>query len=101
MPRPRLLSTSIRTPWVSVRSLDVRAGLAVLGGRDVPGAPIARLRRAPERAMPCPCALPAKRARLTMPNHGVLTPTHYGKLLPPPATAELVAGAPAGTSLGE
>src|SRR5438874_2278278 len=93
MPRPRLLSTSIRTPWVSVRSLEVRAGLAVLGGRDVPGAPIAGLRRAPERAMPCPCALPAKSARLTMSNHGVLTPIYYGKFLPPPATAGLVAGA--------
>src|SRR5882724_8118116 len=73
MPRPRLLSTSIRTPWVSVRSLEVRAGLAVLVGRDVTGAPIAGLRRAPERAMPCPCALLAKSARLTMSNHDVLT----------------------------
>src|SRR2546423_2129655 len=100
MPRPRLLSTSIRTPWVSVRSLEVRAGLAVLVGRDVPGAPIAGLRRAPERAMPCPCALPAKSARLTMSNHGVLTPIYYGKFLPPPATAGLVACALVFTNLG-
>src|SRR5258708_24952195 len=90
MPRPRLLSTSIRTPWVSVRALEVRAGLAVLVGRDVPGTPIAGLPRAPERAMPCPCALFAKTARLTMSNHGVLTPIYYGKFLPPPAHAGLV-----------
>src|SRR6476620_10373493 len=90
MPRPRLLSTSIKTPLVSVRSLEVRAGLAVLVGRDVPVAPIAGLRPAPERAMPCPCALLAKTARLTMSNHGVLTPIYYGKFLPPPATAGLV-----------
>jgi len=76
---------------VSVRSLEVRAGLAVLVGRDVSGTPIAGLRRAPERAMPCPCALLAKTARLTMSNHGVLTPIYYGKFLPPPATAGLVA----------
>jgi hypothetical protein len=90
MPRPRLLSTSIMTPWVAVRSLEVRAGLAVLVGCDVPDAPIEGLRRAPERAMPCPCALLAKIARLTMSNHGVLTPIYYGKFLPPPATAGLV-----------
>src|SRR6476659_1678674 len=90
MPRPRLLSTSIRTPLVSVRSLEVRAGLALLVGRDVTDAPIAGLLRAPERAMPCPCALLAKTARLTMSNHDVLTPIYYGKFLPPPATAGLV-----------
>src|SRR5947207_9333712 len=90
MPRPRLLSTSIRTPWVSVRSLEVRAGPAVLGDRDVPGTPIEGLRCPPGRAMPCPCALLAKTARLTMSNHGVLTPIYYGKFLLPPAPAGLV-----------
>src|SRR5258707_12962225 len=100
MPRPRLLSTSIKTPWVPVRSLEVRAGLAVLGGRDVIGPPIEGLRCPPERAMPCPCALLAKTARLTMSNHGVLTPIYYGKFLPPPATAGLVASALVFTNLG-
>src|SRR5258707_15805064 len=90
MARPGLLSTSIRTPWVSVPSLEVRAGPAVLGDRDVPRPPIEGLRCPPERAMPCPCALLAKTARLTMSNHGVLTPIYYGKFLPPPATAGLV-----------
>jgi len=52
----------------------------VLGDRGVPGTPIEGLRRAPERAMPCPCALLAKTARLTMSNHGVLTPIYYGKI---------------------
>src|SRR6059058_1030089 len=89
MPRPRLLSASIMTPWVPGRSLEVRAGLAGLVGRDVTGAGIGRLNR-PGLAMPCPCALLAKTARLTMSNHGVLTPIYYGKFLPPPAPAGLV-----------
>src|SRR5438552_14661009 len=89
MPRPRLLSTSIMTPWVPVRSLEVRAGLAGLVGRDVTGARIGGLSH-PGLAMPCPCALLAKTARLTMSNHGVLTPIYYGKFLPPPVTVGLV-----------
>src|SRR6478752_787332 len=100
MPRPRLLSTSIRTPWVAVGPLEVRAGLAALVGRDVPGTPIGGLLRAAERAMPCPCALLAKTARLTMSNHGVLTPIYYGKFLPPPATAGLVPPCASFTNLG-
>src|SRR5438876_9971797 len=86
MPRPRLLSTSIRTPWVPLRSLVVRTGLAVLGDRDVPGIPIGGL-SPPGLAMPCPCALPAKIARLAMSNHGALTPIYYDKFPLPPATA--------------
>src|SRR6476469_7510910 len=89
MPRPRLLSTSIRTPLVSVRSLEVRAGLAALVGRDVTGALIGGL-SAPGLAMPCPCTLLAKTARLSMSNHGALTPIYYGEVLPPPAPAGLV-----------
>src|SRR4029077_8499485 len=99
MPRPRLLSTSIKTPWGLVRSLVVRAGPAVLGDRDVPGTLIGGL-SPPGLAMPCPCALPAKTGRLTMSNHGVLTPIYYGKFLPPPATAGLVACALVFTNLG-
>src|ERR1700746_387335 len=100
MPRARLLSTSIMTPWVAVRSLEARGGLAVLVGRDVPGTPIGGLLCAAERAIPCPCALLAKTARLTMSNHGVLTPIYYGKFLPPPATAGLVRVRASFTNLG-
>src|SRR5438046_7434643 len=99
MARPRLLSASIMTPWVPGRSLEVRAGLAGLVGRDVTGAGIGGLNR-PGLAMPCPCALLAKTARLTMSNHGVLTPIYYGKILPPPATTGLVACALVFTNLG-
>src|SRR2546423_1762731 len=85
MPPPRLVSRSIRTPWVW--SPEVRAGLAVFVGRDVTGPPIGGLRRAPVRAMPCPSALLAKTARLTMSSHGDLTPNYYGKFPLPPARA--------------
>ena len=78
------------TPWVAVRWLEVRAGLAVFVGRDVPGTPIGGLLRAPERAMPCPFAPLAKTARLAKSNHGVLTPNYYGKFLQPPAIGGLV-----------
>src|SRR5437762_12568318 len=100
MPRPRLLSTSIRTPWVAVRSPEVRAGPAALGGRDALGTPIEGLLRPPGRAMPCPCALLAKTARATMSNHGVLTSIYYGKFLLPPATAGLVRLRASFTNLG-
>src|SRR2546421_4385446 len=66
MPPPRLVSKSIRTPWVPVRSPE---GVLVVG-RDVTGTPIAGLRRAPVRAMPCPCALLDQTVRLTMSSHG-------------------------------
>ena len=62
----------------------------LLVGRDVSGAPIGGLRRAPVRAMPCPSAPFAKTVRPTMSNHGVLTPIYYGKFLLPPATPGLV-----------
>src|SRR5437899_699662 len=78
MPRPRVLSISIRTPWVPVRLPKVRAGPAVLVGGNPAGAPIGGLLR-PVRAMPCPYALLAKTIRLTMSNHGALTPIYYGK----------------------
>src|SRR5438067_13837474 len=78
MPRPRVLSISIRTPWVPVRFPKVRAGPAVLVGGNPAGAPIGGLLR-PVRAMPCPYALLAKIIRLTMSNHGALTPIYYGK----------------------
>src|SRR6266516_2729628 len=47
MPRPRLLSISIRRPWVPARFSEVRAGPAVLVCRDPVGTPIAGLHRAP------------------------------------------------------
>src|SRR5207249_6020734 len=58
--------------------LSISAGTAVLVGRDVTGAPIGGL-SPPGLAMPCPCALLAKTIRLTMSNHGALTPIYYGK----------------------
>src|SRR5438552_18828709 len=86
MPRPRLVSISISTPWVPVRLPEVRAGLAGLVGRDVTGAPIGGLSH-PGPAMPCPCTLLAKIARLTMSNHAAFTPIYYDKFPLPPATA--------------
>src|SRR5438094_5706289 len=85
MPRPRFVSISIRTPWARLLGGVVLPILRV--GRDVTGAPIGGLRRAPVRAMPCPCALFAKTVRLTMSSHGDLTPIYYGKFPLPPATA--------------
>src|SRR5436305_5680470 len=79
--------------------LSISAGTAVLVGRDVPGTPIGGL-SPPGLAMPCPCALLAKIARLAMSNHGVLTPIYYGKFLPPPATAGLVRPRASFTNLG-
>src|SRR5438874_8169172 len=83
MPRPRLVSISIRTP--SVRSPEVRAGTAGPIGRDLAGAPIGGL-NPPGLAMPWPCALLAKTVRLTISNHDALTPIYYGKFSLPPAT---------------
>src|SRR5439155_16333214 len=85
MPRPRLVSISIRTP--SVRFPGAVLLLVLRVGRAVTGTPIGGLRRAPVRAMPCPCALFAKTVRLTMSSHGDLTPIYYGKFPLPPATA--------------
>src|SRR5207302_7242459 len=68
MPRPRLVSISIRTP--SVRFPGAVLLLVLRVGRAVTGTPIGGLRRAPVRAMPCPCALLAQTVRLTMSSHG-------------------------------
>src|SRR3977135_3523187 len=87
MPRPRLVPKSIRTPWVRSAGGVLAVVLILFVGRDLPGTPIGGLPRAPVRAMPCPPALLAKTARLTMSNHSVLTPIYYGKFPVPPAIA--------------